>query len=149
MEQVQFTWLKALPPIRAEILDETNRGISLLLDTVRKHPMQGFELDLVGRLLREIDVTRVASHPILRVAVLSGHTAEPLENAVRVASLRAGFFAAVYQAPLASYRQEILDERSGLYAFRPDVVLIAPALADSPSPITTTSARASMPQRSQ
>lgn len=130
-ERATFTWLKALPALRGAIAADGLRGVTELRDAVRAHPLQGFEMELVGRMLRDVNVQAVAGHPIIRVAVLASHTSEPLENAARVALLRAGFLATVYEAPFASYRQEILNNASGFYVFRPDLVLIAPSLGDS------------------
>ena len=129
-QSAAFTWMKALPAIRGAIAADASRGVSELRDAMRAHPLQGFEMELVGRVLRDVDPA-VAGHPLIRVAVLASHTSEPLENAARLALLREGFLATVYEAPFASYRQEILNGASEFYAFKPDLVILAPSLGDS------------------
>ena len=99
----------------------------MLRDKLRIHPLQGFELEMLGRLLRD-EAAGVSLLPLLRVAIVSGFTSEPLANALRVALLAIGFRAEVYEAPFGVYRQEILSPNSDLYAFNPQVILIvAPA----------------------
>jgi FkbH-like protein len=68
-----------------------------------------------------------ASNPgdVFRVAVLGSSTTQPVATAVRCALLAEGRLAEVYEAPFAAYIQEILSPASGLYEFRPDMVLIA------------------------
>lgn len=61
----------------------------------------------------------------VRLAVLGSYTTDQLTELLRLSAFRFGVHVATYQAGFDQYRQEILDERSGLYAFDPDVVLIA------------------------
>jgi FkbH-like protein len=124
-ERPVFSWLKSLPDIRKEFADDVNRGVLLLRQALRVHPLQGFELELLGRLLRDVRVEAVTALPTCRVAVLASYTSEPIANAVRVAFLSDGYIAEIYESPFRAYRQEIISIDSGLYAFRPDVVVIA------------------------
>jgi len=86
----------------------------------------------------------------VRVALLSSSTANFLAPLLALACFRDGLDAEVYVGPYGNYRQEIMDEQSGLYAFKPDVVVIAthwrdadlPALADDPEPLVEERARA-------
>jgi FkbH-like protein len=66
---------------------------------------------------------------IVRVAVLGDYTLEPVATAARCALLSEGVLADVYQAPYAASLQEILSPGSALYAFQPNLVLIASGLA--------------------
>lgn len=76
----------------------------------------------------------------VRVALLSSSTTDLLAPLFTLAAFRDGLDAEVYVGPYGNYRQEIMDERSGLYALKPDVVVIAthwrdadlPAYADDP-----------------
>ena len=105
-------------------------SIRTLRDQLQTHPLQGFELEILGRFLRDVPVGSDSTLPALRVAIVSGYTSEPLANAMRVALLREGFRAEVYEAPFGVYRQEILASNSGLYAFEPDLILVVPPATD-------------------
>lgn len=131
MEPPVFSWLMALPAIKKAVAADVNAGLRTLRDTLRVQPLQGFELELTGRLLRDVPVMDLTELPTYRLAVLASFTSEPVANAARVALLREGYVADVYEAPFGSYRQAILSPESDLYAFRPDAVVIAASAADS------------------
>lgn len=75
-----------------------------------------------------------------RVAVLGSSTTSQLTALLPLAAARAGVAIETYEGGYGQYRQEILDPASGLYQFRPDVVVLAvhagdvalPAIADDP-----------------
>ncbi len=71
-------------------------------------------------------VADAAGAPVQRVAVAGGATIDYLQRAVACAILQEGVLAQIYQAPFGSYAQEVLDPGSGLQAFRPELVVIAP-----------------------
>ncbi len=60
-----------------------------------------------------------------RVAILGSSTTSQLATLLPLACARAGLQIETYEAPYAQYRQQILDPGSALYAFRPDVVVLA------------------------
>jgi FkbH-like protein len=60
-----------------------------------------------------------------RLAILGSTTTSQLAALLPLACGRAGLQVDVYEAPYGQYRQEILDPGSALYAFGPDVVVIA------------------------
>ena len=72
----------------------------------------------------------VAGRP-LRIAVLGSGTTTFLVQAVRVAAVRDGFVPVIYEGGYGAWRQEILDEASGLYAFAPEFVLVATSWRDA------------------
>lgn len=61
----------------------------------------------------------------VRLAVLGSATTSQLSSLLRLACARLGVATEVYECDFGQYRQEILDVHSGLYDFRPDVVLLA------------------------
>jgi FkbH-like protein len=75
-----------------------------------------------------------------RIALLSSSTADFLAPLLQLACFRDGIDAEIYIAPYGNFRQDVIDPSSGLYAFRPDFVIIAthwrdahlPALAEAP-----------------
>ena len=70
-------------------------------------------------------IAKASGAELKRVAVLGGGTTEILEPAIRCAFAKAGFLCEVYHAPFNGFRQELLNPASGLYAFRPDVAVLA------------------------
>jgi FkbH-like protein len=61
----------------------------------------------------------------IRLAVLASSTVKHLLPGLRVAALRKGLRLQVYVTAYGQYRQELFDSSSGLYRFKPDVVLFA------------------------
>ena len=61
----------------------------------------------------------------IRLAVLGSGTTSQYAQLLRLAVLRHGIAAEIYESDYGVYRQEILDPASRLYAFEPDVVLLA------------------------
>jgi FkbH-like protein len=73
----------------------------------------------------------------VRIALLYSTTTELLAPLLRLACFRDGLTADIYQAPYGNYRQEILDPESGLYRFKPDVVIIGVHWRDAHLPAFT------------
>ena len=74
----------------------------------------------------------------VRLALIGSSTLAHLSPAIRVAALRRGFLVDVFEGDYGMYHQELADVNSKLYAFKPDVVLLAldahhVAGGDSPS----------------
>ncbi len=77
-----------------------------------------------------------------RIALLSSTTTIFIAPLLRLACFRDGIDAEVYTAAYGNFRQEILNPSSGLYAFKPDFVIIAthwrdanlPAFSSTPGP---------------
>lgn len=61
----------------------------------------------------------------LRVAVLGSYTTQPICAALAAALLAEEHFPVIYEANYDSIEAETLDPNSGLFAFRPDIILIA------------------------
>lgn len=60
-----------------------------------------------------------------RIAVLGSYTVDQFAALLPLAAARTGIAAEIYTCGYGQYRQEILDPTSGLYAFAPDVVILA------------------------
>ena len=65
-----------------------------------------------------------------RIAVLGGLTTRPIVAAIRAVLLAEGLTPTFYEGPFAGHRQEILDAGSGLYRFKPDLVVLAMDVSD-------------------
>ena len=63
--------------------------------------------------------------PQVRLAILGSSTVEHLISGIRIAGVRRNMWIDVYTAPYGQYLQELADERSALYHFRPNAVLFA------------------------
>ena len=62
---------------------------------------------------------------VIRIAILGEYTTQPIVTATRCSLLSEGLLAEIYEAPLGTYRQEILAADSELYKFIPDIIVIA------------------------
>ncbi len=110
------------------------------LHSLRDLASARLSLPQLGKLDRAItqaleDPQAGAGFARVRLALLGSATTSHLAPAIRVAALRRGLIAEIYEAPYGMYMQELTFEDSALRAFRPDVVLIAldaHHLADSP-----------------
>ena len=80
-----------------------------------------------------------------RIAVVGSATLDHLAPAIRVAALRHRLLLDVHTGAYGQYRQEILDAASPLYAFIPQVVVLAVTANDAMGdvPVTATEAEAS------
>src|SRR5271165_5329510 len=61
----------------------------------------------------------------MKLAILGSSTLTHLVPAIRMAALRRGFWLDVFEGDYGMYHQELADPSSALYAFQPDVVLLA------------------------
>jgi FkbH-like protein len=68
--------------------------------------------------------SEIIGQPI-RVAVLGSSTLEHLHSSIRIGGARRGLWLEVYQGEYGQYFQELLDNDSGLYRFKPDTILFA------------------------
>jgi FkbH-like protein len=79
---------------------------------------------IYGRCFAHGPPSGVVGEPI-RLALLGSSTLAHLRAGIRIAAARRGLWASIYEAGYGQYLQESLDENSALYAFRPNVALIA------------------------
>lgn len=61
----------------------------------------------------------------IAVALLSSFSSEFLHDSLAASGLASGLLVTIYQAGFGTFRQEILDPRSALYATSPDVAILA------------------------
>ena len=61
----------------------------------------------------------------VRLAVTGSFTTTQLAQALTLAARQVGIAVETYESPYGQYEQEIINPRSPLYEFRPDVVLLA------------------------
>jgi FkbH-like protein len=113
--------LKALESCTGE--EAWDAGVSLAnhrLDFLRTNVLDS----VFHKVLRDSLPSRLTSRPI-RLAMLGSCTLAHLHSAIRVAGLRRGIWISTYESEYGQHLQELSDPRSGLYAFAPDVILVA------------------------
>jgi FkbH-like protein len=114
-------------------------------DDLREALLEPREYPFLRRAAKLYRSLRAAQAPAasraVRLALLSSSTTDLLAPLLPLLASRDGIDMKVYVGPYGNYAQEILDERSGLYAFEPDVVIVAthwrdakfPPFADDPA----------------
>jgi len=113
--------------LRLQATELINKGESrAALDRLRQLWAQqanpavaSFVLSNFARIKRDLAPTPV------RVAVLRSFTAEPAVALCQAGAAIAGIDIQFYLAPFNAYMQEALDPGSGLYAFNPDLIIVA------------------------
>ncbi len=66
----------------------------------------------------------IGTKPV-RLAILASSTVAHLHAPIRVAGLRRNIWITTYESDYGQYLQELLDQQSGLHAFKPDAILFA------------------------
>ena len=64
--------------------------------------------------------------PTQRIAIAGAVTLDNLRCAIACGVMAEGVWPIMHQAPFGSYVQEVLDPASGLHAFAPELVVLAP-----------------------
>ncbi len=82
------------------------------------------------RVRKKLREAGVASPSKTKLAVLSGFTTTQLSQFVDLYLFAAGVDAEIYEADYGTFRQEILDPSSQLYAFEPQMIFIAASWRD-------------------
>jgi FkbH-like protein len=96
------------------------------LEQVRKEPTHLNYWNAYKRLQKlDLDALNVPDEKRIKVALLSSFTIDPLSIYLDVKSRLVSLFPEIYVAAFNQYQQEILDENSGVYAFKPDVIILA------------------------
>jgi FkbH-like protein len=101
-------------PLRAALRDIL-LGSCTLADLAKWQRLLGRNRPLLESLFPEAAV---------RVAILGGYTTQPVALLLAPVFLSLGVRAEIYESAYNTFRQEILDPESGLYRFRPDLVLL-------------------------
>jgi len=96
------------------------------LDQVRKDPTHLNYWNAYKRIQKlDLESYQVPDEKRIRVALLSSFTIDPLAMYLDIKSRLALLHPEIYIAPFNQYHQEILDENSELYTFKPDVIILA------------------------
>jgi FkbH-like protein len=87
--------------------------------------MDFVQFSKLDRALQKVLATKPHGLEPVKLAILGSATISHLGAGIRVAGLRRGFAVDLYEAPYGMYWQELMDHNSGLYAFQPEVILLA------------------------
>jgi FkbH-like protein len=120
-------------PAASEINDELRRlAAEKSVDWQQLVHLAGMRLDFtqtnrLDKLLRKLSASGGinAAPKALKIAILSSSTAEHLLAAIRVAALRRNLHLETYCGDYGMYQQELQDEASALFEFKPDAILFA------------------------
>ncbi len=97
-----------------------------LLDQVQKEPTHLNYWNTYKSIQKlDLDTLEVTEGKRIKIALLSSFTIDPLVIYLDIKSRLAGLYPEIYVAPFNQYQQEILDENSGLYTFKPDLIILA------------------------
>jgi len=97
-----------------------------ILDMVRIEPTHLNYWNAYKRIQKlDIKVTDVPNEKRIKIALLSSFTIDPLSMYLEIKCRFAGLYPEIYIAPFNQYQQEILNTSSKLYAFKPEVVILA------------------------
>ena len=112
-----FSWVKEINSLRTGTSELEN-----IISNLRKEKIQGFEIELLGRKLSNL--TNKNNLKKIKVAILSSNASQPIANAMRIACLKEYFHTEIYESPFGSINQEIINSKSNLYKFDPDLILL-------------------------
>jgi len=97
-----------------------------ILDLIQKEPTHLNYWNAYKRIQRlNLKALDVPDEKKIKVALLSSFTIDPLGIYIDIKNRLVGLYPEIYIGPFNQYRQEILDKGSKLYAFKPDVVILA------------------------
>lgn len=100
--------------------------IAVELPGVAKSAHRLEHLTVLADFVAKLDQTQIKM-PMRRIAIAGEVTVNGIAAAASGALAGEGILATIYVAPYGAYKQEILDPNSGLYAARPDLVLLVPS----------------------
>ena len=129
MRVIDQYWL----PASSDINDDLRRlAAEKSVDWQQLVQLAGMRLDFtqtnrLDKLLRKLSASGAisAAPKALKIAILSSSTAEHLLPAIRVAALRRNLHLETYSGDYGMYQQELQDEASALFKFKPDAILLA------------------------
>jgi FkbH-like protein len=97
-----------------------------ILDLVRKEPTHLNYWNAYKRTQRlNLKALDIPDEKKIKIALLSSFTIDPLAMYIDIKSRLVGLYPEIYTGPFNQYQQEILDKGSKLYAFKPDVIILA------------------------
>jgi FkbH-like protein len=126
----KLAWLPAAPAdfnLRLKAASADGVDTAAILKELAGHGLSELQLNKLARVLDRAGSEGKDLAPLvpLRVAIVGNATTDFLTPVLAGTSLRYGFAAQVHSAPYGQVIQELLDPASAVYAFEPDLVLVA------------------------
>jgi len=143
---MNVNWLPATRDFRGDlraalkIEDSTARARKLA--SLAQHCLSYLETIQLDRAISQLPPEPAPGFARVKLAIVASSTVDHLVPAIRVAALRRQLLLDVYLGPYGQYRQELLDARSGLHRFEPQIVLLSLTAREaiSNAPLTAASA---------
>ncbi|KPV63792.1 MAG: hypothetical protein AOA66_0632 [Candidatus Bathyarchaeota archaeon BA2] len=111
---------------KERISESVSSQLKDILDLVRKEATHVNYWNAYKRIQRlNLKVLNIPDEKKIKIALLSSFTIDPLGMYLDIKSRLVGLYPEIYIGPFNQYQQEIIDEGSKLYAFKPDVVILA------------------------
>ncbi len=109
-----------------EMSRKRTRELEKLLSQVREEPTHLNYWNAYKRIQKfDLKSLNIPDEKRIKVALLSSFTIDPLAIYIDIKSRLAQLHPEIYIAPFNQYQQEIFDENSGLYSFKPDIIILA------------------------
>jgi len=109
-----------------ESSEKTHSLLNEILEEVKKKPTPLNYWNAYRRIRKlSLSEQETPENKKVKIAVLSSFTVDPLAVYLDIKTRLAGLYPDIYVAPFNQYPQEIMNERSQLYLFDPDVIIIA------------------------
>jgi len=118
--------MKTDNPSRETTSNAADAKLKEILDVVRKGPTHLNYWNAYKRIQRlNLRTAHMPDEKRVKIALLSSFTIDPLSMYLDIKCRLAGLYPEAYIGPFNQYQQEILDTNSKLYAFKPDVIILA------------------------
>jgi FkbH-like protein len=106
--------------------ESIRKVVEKLLNQIRKEPTHLNYWNAYKRIQKfDLEALKVPDEKKINVALLSSFTIDPLAMYIDIKSRLAKLHPEIYIAPFNQYQQEIFDENSKLYSFKPDLIILA------------------------
>ena len=122
-----LAWLPPVPDWRTAlgaISVETDHWLERLV-ALGQHRLDFVRINALDAMLRKGSEASRPQAEAVRLAILGSSTLAHLMPAIRIAAIRRKFFVTIYEADYGQYWQELSDPASGLYDFKPTMILFA------------------------
>jgi len=119
--------LQSIETIREKLKKDDISSALRDIRVISAFPLKILDYQKINRLIEEYR-DRFLAHlggESLRVAILGGYTTQPIAVALRTFLLAEGYLVDIYESEYDSYKMEVLNPQSGLYTFKPHIVLFA------------------------
>lgn len=122
-----MTFNDALTQLRTALESNQMRVAAGALREALQAPFTVLQLQRLNALLRTHEQAwrQHCAGRELRVAIVGSYTTQPVRESISAALVEAGVWPVIYEADYNSIETELLDASSQLFAFKPDLVLLA------------------------